>query len=93
MESFIYASLNQACRLKDSSKIQFYGAFAAALSYIIYYANKNKKNTSIKDEITVFRGLKMQAEEIETFEVNSVINLVGYTSTSKLFREAIIFAT
>ena len=39
MESFIYADLNKACRDKDPSKIKYYGAFAAALSYIIYGAN------------------------------------------------------
>ena len=43
MESFIYADMNKACRDKDKSKIKFYGAFAAALSYIIYNANKNRK--------------------------------------------------
>ena len=36
MESFIYGDMNQACRVKDSSKIQYYGAFAATLSYIIH---------------------------------------------------------
>ena len=39
MESFIYADLNRACREKDESKIKYYGAFAAALSHIIYFAN------------------------------------------------------
>lgn len=43
MESFIYGELNKASRCKEKSKIQFYGAFAAALSYIIYEANKNRK--------------------------------------------------
>ena len=40
MESFIYADLNKASREKDVTKIKLYGAFAAALSYIIYCANK-----------------------------------------------------
>ena len=40
MESFIYAELNKTCREKDKSKIKFYGAFAAALSYIINSANQ-----------------------------------------------------
>ena len=39
MESFIYRELNQASREKDESKIQYYGAYAAALSYIIFTAN------------------------------------------------------
>ena len=44
MESFIYADMNKACREKDESKIRFYGAFAAALSYIIYDANRHRKD-------------------------------------------------
>lgn len=39
MECFIYADMNLASRVKDKDKIKFYGAFAAALSYIIYFAN------------------------------------------------------
>ena len=39
MESFVYAELNRVCREKDKSKIKFYGAFAAALSFIIQNAN------------------------------------------------------
>ena len=39
MESFIYEDLNRACRDKDKSKIKFYGAYAAALSFIIHTAN------------------------------------------------------
>ena len=39
IESFIYADLNKACREKDKSKIKFYVAFAAALSFIINCAN------------------------------------------------------
>lgn len=42
MESFIYGDLNHASREKDQSQIQFYGAYAAALSYIIYFANTNR---------------------------------------------------
>ena len=39
MESFIYPDLNKASREKNYDQIKFYGAFAASLSYIIYYAN------------------------------------------------------
>ena len=42
MESFIYGELNRACRDKDKSKIKYYGAYAAALSFIIYSANHNR---------------------------------------------------
>ena len=39
MESFIYTDLNRACRVKDPKAIKFYGAFSAALSFIIDNAN------------------------------------------------------
>ena len=42
MESFIYTDLNRVCREKDKSKIKYYGAYAAALSFIIHSANKNR---------------------------------------------------
>ena len=42
MESFIYGELNKATRDKDKSKIKYYGAYSAALSFIIYQANKNR---------------------------------------------------
>ena len=42
MESFVYAELNKTCREKDESKISYYGAFAAALSYIIDNANSKR---------------------------------------------------
>ena len=43
MQSFIFSEVNKASRLKDISKIRFYGAFASALGYIIHCGNK--KNT------------------------------------------------
>lgn len=42
MESFIYKHLNRACRDKDKKQIQYYGAYAAALSYILHHANSNR---------------------------------------------------
>ena len=45
MESFLYPELNKTCRTKDKKKIKYYGAYAAALSYIIYYANQGQKGT------------------------------------------------
>ena len=42
MESFIYQDLNRATRDKDQSKIKFYGAFAAALSFILYSASQHR---------------------------------------------------
>ena len=59
MESFIYADLNKASRDKDKTKIKFFGAFAAALSYIIYFANTNRKDNMLKGINMLYRGLKM----------------------------------
>ena len=60
MESFIYGDLNRASREKDRTKIQFYGAYAAALSYIIYFANQNRKTNQLQGSTTLYRGLKLK---------------------------------
>ena len=59
MESFIYADLNRVCREKDKSKIKFYGAFAAALSFIIHSANMNRKEEKLQNYTELFRGVKL----------------------------------
>ena len=46
MESFIYADMNKAIREKEKTKTKHYGAFTAALSYIVYYANQKRKSTT-----------------------------------------------
>ena len=93
MESFIYADLNKTCREKDETKIKYYGAFAAALSYIIDYANKNRQSKSkLKSRNLLYRGLKMTKEDADTYVVGDRINLTGYTSTSKRYECALEFA-
>lgn len=44
MESFLYNRLNRACRDKNKNEIKYFGPFAAALSYIIYFANMKRKD-------------------------------------------------
>ena len=88
MESFIYEKLNRASRQKDKSKIQYYGAFAAVLSYIIYSANQNRKSQKIKGNTLLYRGLKLTEEEADAYVVGEKVHLVGYTSTSKDFSVA-----
>ena len=85
MESFIYPELNKASREKDQSKIQFYGAFAAALSYIIYSANPNRVSQKLEGTTTLFRGLKLKPDELDHYNEGFKIHLIGYTSTSKSF--------
>ena len=65
MESFIYSELNRVCREKDMTKIKFYGAFAAALSFIIYSANRNRGEDKLEQVSTLFRGVKLSEAEVE----------------------------
>ena len=92
MESFIYADLNKVCRQKDVSKIKFYGAFSAALSFIIHSANQNRVSNKLENSTNLFRGLKLFQREVDQFEQGSTTNLLGYTSTSKEFSIALGFA-
>lgn len=68
MESFIYAEMNKASRDKDKSKIKYYGAFAAALSYIIDAANSNRKTNKLVNFTKLYRGIKMQFTEVNSIE-------------------------
>ena len=83
MESFIYADMNKASRDKDKSKIKFYGAFAAALSYIIYNANRHRTDIKVQNQSHLYRGVKMPYPEAEGYTKDLKIKLIGYTSTSK----------
>ena len=92
MESFIYADLNRVCREKDRSKIKFYGAYAAALSYIIHSANQNRGVEKLKDTTLLFRGVKLTQMEVALYKQGSKTNLLGYTSTSMDFHRALNFS-
>ena len=83
MESFIYADLNRASRAKDKTKLKFYGAYAAALSYIIYFANSKRKYAKLKGFNKLYRGLKMKKDEVNSYQLGETVHLMGYTSTSK----------
>ena len=97
MESFIYEDMNRASRDKDSTKIKYYGAFAAALSYIIYNGSQNKR-TRVKShsfatpKVELFRGVKLTQSEIESYVPGNKMSLKGYTSTSKDMGIALGFA-
>ena len=81
MESFIFSEMNRASRLKDGSKIKFYGAFASALGFIIHCGNKG--NTCLEKEFSVYRGLQLDEEELKSkYLVGAIINLPGFTSTT-----------
>lgn len=84
MESFIYADLNQASRAKNKSKLKFYGAFAASLSYIIYTANEHRGRIDrLSGTNVLYRGLKLTLQEVnKTYVPGQKVHLMGYTSTS-----------
>ena len=92
MESFIYADLNRVCREKDKSKIKFYGAFAAALSFIIHSANSNRIEDKLTNTTTLYRGLRLDQLDADYYVEGTTINLLGYTSTSMKFNTALGFA-
>ena len=92
MESFIYGDLNQACREKDESKIKYYGAFAAALGYILNNANQQRKNGKLSNTTILYRGLKLYKDQIKDYQVGEKKHIMGYTSTSKRFGCALKFA-
>ena len=91
MESFIFSEMNKASRMKDESKIKFYGAFASALGFIIHCGNH--KGANLDRDFKVYRGLQMTKEELELrFGIDTTINLQGFTSTSLSKERALGFA-
>ena len=64
MQSFIYQDLNRACRKQNEEDIQYFGAFAAALSFILYNANSGRPD-KIRGKTVLFRGLKLSYDELE----------------------------
>ena len=93
MESFIYADLNKACRNKDTKKIRYYGAFSAALSFIIDNANRKLNKTAPnKSKNMLYRGIKLTPDEANGYIVGNKTHLTGYTSTSRFLGVALGFA-
>ena len=81
MQSFVFSELNKASRMKDESKIKFYGAFASALGFIVH--SGNLKNTNLEKEFTAYRGLTLPREELnDKYKEGKKINIQGFTSTT-----------
>ena len=81
MESFVFSEMNRASRMKDLSKIKYYGPFASALGFVIHQGNK--KETNLARKFKLYRGLQMSQSEFSTkFKIGSQINLQGFTSTT-----------
>ena len=91
MESFIYTNLNRACRDKNKDEIPQYGAYAAALGYILNSANIGRKDC-LKGTTNLYRGLKLTSAELNNYNEGNLINLTGFTSSSMDKNVAIKFA-
>lgn len=91
MESFVFSEMNRASRMKDVSKIKFYGAFASALGYIVHCGNQRSSN--LAKEFTVFRGLQLPSQDLqEKFKVGEKVNLQGFTSSTVSRQSGLGFA-
>ena len=74
MESFVFSEMKRDSRMKNVSKIKFFGAFASALGYIIH--SGNFKNTNLGKEFTAYRGLTLPREELlHKYKKSEKINL------------------
>ena len=101
MQTFIFKEMNQACRKKDSSQIQYYGAFASALGYIVHCGNQKEaqllhsqyyhKDANIPE--IFYRGFAISHQEFEEkyFEGN-IININGFASTTSNRLNALRFS-
>ena len=49
--------MNRASRNKDVNKIEFYGALASALSFVLHTGNKKNTELADKEQFLVYRGL------------------------------------
>lgn len=87
----MYHQINAASRMKDTSKIEYYGAFASALGYIIHCGNHSKlSNRSVQK---LYRGIRLNEADINSqYKVGGTINLLGFTSTTLSKDLAIKFA-
>ena len=91
MQSFVFSEMNIASRTKDKGKIKFYGPLASALSFIVHCGNK--KQTNLGKEFKVYRGLRVNAEELDLkYKPGKCLNLQGYTSTTQDIGTALKFA-
>lgn len=93
METFIYEDLNRAARYKDLNQIPNFGAFAAALSFIICCANARRTDEfKLSENTTLYRGVKLREEKLKEYKEGDFVNLTGYTSSSKNKEVALKFA-
>lgn len=93
MESFVFREMNKASRKKDVTKIEYYGALAAALGLIVHHGHMDKALNHTNKTLTVYRGLKLPKEEFtDKYILGNIIQLTGFTSTTFLYDTAEKFA-
>ena len=67
MDTFIYDVINSASRNKDQTKVMSLGPITAALSQITLKAQYYRPDNKLKENLYVYRGLKLSPEEIQKF--------------------------
>ena len=90
MESFVFSQMNKATRDKDFTKIEIFGPFASILGYIIQVAGLNHPE-KLSRQFEVYRGMVRHEEDLEEFQLNNIVSLKGFTSTSLNKQVAINF--
>jgi hypothetical protein len=83
MESFVFREMNKAIMEKNTQKIQVYGPFARALSYIIHCSNQKKEK--VQETYTVYRGQNLVHNSdhlYRKYQRGERIRFQGYTSTT-----------
>ena len=71
MENFAIYELNRASKFKDESKLATLGPWAYALGWIIFKAQRNRKDLSKYDhnkQQDLYRGGGMTAEEVKEYQ-------------------------
>ena len=92
MQTFLFSEINKASRMKDESKIKFYGPFASALGFIVHCGNKKKDK--FNKPFTVYRGFQASKEDLhKQFTLDAPVNLLGFISTTLSLETALKFST
>ena len=81
MQSFIFSKMNKVIRNKDFSSIEIFGPFASFLGYIIQVGAQNHPD-QLPKKFEVYRGMICDEQDIDSFQVNKIVSLKGFTSTS-----------
>ncbi|CAF3577351.1 unnamed protein product [Rotaria sp. Silwood1] len=92
-ETFLYKIVNKALRTEDIEQLRIFRFFIADLSFNLAIEYEKLKN-KIEKILLLYRGLKMEEEELKTLKQNegSLISTNGFLSTSRSKNVALKFA-